>query len=74
YNASNYVWVMKGEITPEGKVSLDRTQTVVRGNVSEDFKTITFDTEIGLAFVAASPDLSSIVGVMEVATDFSMSR
>ncbi|MDE6533862.1 MAG: hypothetical protein K2M27_10070 [Muribaculaceae bacterium] len=74
YNASNYVWVMKGEITPEGKVSLDRTQTVVRGNVSEDFKTITFDTEIGLAFVAASPDLSSIVGVMEVASDFSMSR
>ena len=74
YDSSSYLWAMVGELTEDGKVSLDRVQSVIRGDVSEDFKTISFDPEIGIAFVVASPDLRNIYGVRELAYDFSITR
>lgn len=74
YNSSNYVWAMRGEINEEGRVSLDLKQSVTRGDISQDYKTISFDPEVGIAFVVASPDLRSILGVLEVSTDISMTR
>ena len=74
YDSSSYLWARVGELTEDGKVSLDRVQSVIRGDVSEDFKTISFDPEIGIAFVVASPDLRNIYGVRELAYDFSITR
>lgn len=73
YDASNYVWAMRG-VLKDGKVELDLLQSVTRGDISEDYRTISFDPEVGIAFVVASPDMRRIYGVLDVSTKVSMTR
>lgn len=74
YNASNVFWVLNWPGGPASGVGPSLRETVIRGEVSADFKTITFDQDITLCFYVAAPDFSAQLGVYEAASEISMTR
>lgn len=65
YNAENYIWALNGMSLAPG---------AIKGTLSEDLQTITFDEEDQLVFYVAAPDLSSALGVYDTASSITMTR
>lgn len=74
YDADNYIWAMVSQISESGGVSVATRPTAIRGEVSEDLRTITFNPSDMIGFIVAAKDLSALVGIYELADGITITR